>query len=241
MRYTEDSNAAAAMAEIIDEFTETPRFPRGEVAALYPTFTFTPPTESMGPLVKNVLLEIQTWDTKKSAWKKYMMVKLAADACSWTPTKPLPQNDYQWRVGYVRGAGTFMLPSFEARKVKAATLREPNWTEFTRTEIEAATPTPYSPTTYYGSFTAEDGEVTYSFSTVVGANKYALAVSVFDTKKESMKLWKKLVITPTAEDINAAVIDVTVKGHKVGESYTWSAQSLNYDHPKPVWPDWSAP
>jgi hypothetical protein len=236
MRDAADSNAGEAMTEIIDEFTETPRSPRGDVAAFKPAFTFTPPTESMGPAVKNVLLEIQKWDLKKLAWKKYMLVKLASDATSWTPTKPIPMNDYRWRTGYVRGAGTFTLPSGETQKIKAATLMEPNYTEFARTEVEAGDPTQLSPS---ASFTADATEKTYSFSTVAGADKYGLAVSFYDTKKESMKLWKKLVITPTAEDVNAAVVEVTIKGHKVDTYYEWSVQSLNYDNPKPVWPDWS--
>jgi hypothetical protein len=241
VRSTADGNAGEVITEMVSTLTETPREPNGETSSFKPVFTFIPPTDSMGPTVKNILLEIQKWDTKKSVWKKYMLLKLAADANSWTPTKPLPQGSYQWRTGYIRGAGTFMLPSGETRKVAAATLREVTWTAFTRVEIVAATPTPYEPTTYYGSFTAFDGEVIYSFSIVTGADKYGLAVSAYDETKGTWKLWKKLVITPTAEDVNAAVVDVTVKGHKVDGTYTWSVQSLNYDHPKPVWPDWSIP
>lgn len=118
MRTASDTNTGPAMLEIVDEITTTPRAPQGNVAAFKPVFTFVPPTESMGPLVKNILLEIQKWnvnpkDPNIGAWKKYMLVKLTdPNATSWTPLKPLPKGDYQWRVGYVRGAGTFLLRSF---------------------------------------------------------------------------------------------------------------------------------
>jgi hypothetical protein len=240
MRSASGGGAGPAMIEIVDEITDTPRSPRDSVAAFKPAFTFTPPTESMGPLVKNILLEIQKWNVnakvpEKSAWKKYMLVKLAdPNATSWTPPKPLPQGDYRWRVGYVRGAGTFTLPSFETRKVAAATLMEPNWIAFTRAEVVPGTPTMVSP---YSSFTAYDKEQNFTFSTVVGADSYALGISVYKESKTggAWKLWKKLIIKPSAADASAGTITVTVKGLTLNGSYEWSVQSLNYDHPKPVW------
>jgi len=243
MRTAEDTNTGPAMLEIVDEITTTPRSPRGSVAAFRPAFTFTPPTESMGPLVKNILIEIQKWNVnaktpEKSAWKKYMLVKLKdPNATSWTPPKPLPQGDYQWRVGYVRGAGTFTLPSFETRKVAAATLMEPNWTAFTRAEVAAAIPTLVSPDS---SFTAADKEQDFTFGTVVGADSYSLGIYAFkEPKKEgdvgTWKIWKKLTVKPSAADPNTGQITVTVKGLTLNGSYEWSVQSLNYDHPKPTW------
>lgn len=237
VRSASGSDAGEAMEEIIAEFTETPRSPRGDVAAFKPTFTFTPPTEAMGPAVKNVLLEIQQWKVnaktpEKSAWKKYMLVKLAGDATSWTPVKSLPQGDYKWRTGYVRGAGVFTLPSGTKTKIKAATLVEPNWTDFTRVEIEAAIPDMVSPD---DSFIATDKEVDYTFGTVPGATGYALGISTFKESAEggAWKLWKKVMVKPPA-DANAT-ITVTVKGHTLDAEYEWSVQSLNFDHPKPVW------
>ncbi len=245
-RYASGSDAGTAMLEIVDEITDTPRSPRDSVAAFKPAFTFNPPTESMGPLVKNILLEIQKWndntkDPSKSAWKKYMLVKLKdPNATSWTPTKTLPKGDYRWRAGYVRGAGTFTLPSLETRKVKAATLMEPNWTEFTREEVEAATPTMESPTSYkYTSFNASAKDVNYTFSTVVNADSYSLGIYCHKPKTAtgSYKLWKKLAIKPKVADVNAGEITVKVKGHTVdpNTTYEWSVQSLNYDNPKAVW------
>jgi hypothetical protein len=232
VRSTADSNAGEAMVAIVDEFTETPRSPRDNVGALKPAFTFTPPTEAMGPAVKNILLEIQKWDTKKLAWKKSMLVKLPAAATSWTPPKPLPQGDYQWRVGYVRGAGIFTLPSGVARKVAAATLMEVTWTAFTRVDIAATAPTQLSPSS---SFAAEAKDVNYTFSTVVGADSYALGISAFkeSTGGGAWKLWKKLTVKPKPADVTAGQITVKVKGHTIGTEYKWSVQSLNYDHPKP--------
>jgi hypothetical protein len=242
MRSASGSDAGLAMTEIIEEFTATPRSPRGDVAAFRPTFTFTPPTESMGPASKNVLLEIQKLnvnakDPNKSAWKKYMLLKLAGDATSWTPPKPLLKGDYKWRTGYVRGAGTFTFPSGTKTKVKAATLVEPNWTDFTRVEIEAATPTMFEPTTNsYTAFYPDTKDVNYVFSTVVGASSYALGISVFKESAEggAWKLWKKVTVKPPT-DPNAATITVKVKGHTIDAEYEWSVQSLNFDHPKPVW------
>lgn len=238
MRSTADSNAGAAVVEIVNEITDTPRSPRGDVAAFKPVFTFVPPTESMGPLVKNILLEIQKWDTKKSAWKKYMLVKLKdPNATSWTPLKPLPLGDYRWRTGYVRGAGTFTLPSFVTRKIAAATLMEPNWITFTRGEVVAGTPTMVSPTTSSSySFTATDKEVHYIFGTVVGADSYSLGIYAFKQPKTGIgtyKLWKKLAIKSSAADPNTGQVTVTVKGHTLDAAYEWSVQALNYDHPKP--------
>ncbi|MGD0573569.1 MAG: C39 family peptidase [Sedimentisphaerales bacterium] len=238
MQSATDSNTGVAMLEIVNEITTTPRSPRASIAAFKPVFTFIPPTESMGPLVKNILLEIQKWnvntkDPNKSVWKKYMLVKLAdPNATSWTPPKPLPQGDYQWRVGYVRGAGTFMLPSGETRKVAAATLMEPNWTAFTREEVVPATPTLVSP---YSSFTATDKEQDFIFDTVVGADAYALGISAQQPKTGTWKLWKKLTVKPSAADPNTGTITVTVKGLTLNGSYEWSVQALNYDNPKPVY------
>jgi hypothetical protein len=233
MRTTTDTNAGEAMLDIVNDITTTPRAPQNSVAAFKPVFTFTQPTESMGPLVKNILLEIQQWDTKKLAWKKYLLVKLTdPNATSWTPPKAIPKGDYRWRVGYVRGAGTFMLPSLVERKIAAATLMEPNWTTFTRAAVTPATPTMVSPSS---SFTAETKDVNYIFSTVVGADSYALGISAYKESKGvgTYKLWKKLTVKPSAADVNAAQITVKVKGHTINTAYEWSVQSLNYDHPKP--------
>ena len=240
MRTTADSNAGVAMLEIVDEITTTPRSPHGSVAAFRPVFTFTPPTESMGPLVKNVLLEIQKWNVnakspEKSAWKKFMLLKLAADATSWTPLKPLPKGDYQWRTGYVRGAGTFTLPSLVTQKIAAATLMEPNWIAFTRAEVVPAIPTMITPS--YSSFVPSDKEQSFTFSTVAGADSYALGIFVWKESKTggAWKVWKKLTIKPKTADLTAGQITVTVKGLTLNASYEWSVQALNFDHPKPVW------
>jgi hypothetical protein len=236
MRSSTSSDAGPAMLEIVNEITETPRSPRGSVAAFKPAFTFTPPTESMGPLVKNILLEIQQWNTKKSAWSKYMLVKLKdPNATSWAPPKPIPEGDYQWRVGYVRGAGIFTLPSGVERKVAAATLMEPNWTAFTRADVAAATPTMVTPSSSY--FTATDKEQSFTFSTVAGADSYALGIYAFKESKTggAWKIWKKITIKPKPADISAGQITITVKGLTLNASYEWTVQSLNYDHPKPVW------
>jgi hypothetical protein len=238
-RTTADGNAGDVMTDIVTTIT-SPRAPSGNVAIVKPVFTFTTPTESMGPLVKNVLLEIQKFNVnkvpEKSAWKKFMLLKLAGDANSWTPPKPLPKGDYRWRTGYVRGAGTFTLPSFETRTIAAATLMEPNWTTFTRTDMAATIPTMVSPTTSpSSSFTAYDKEVDYIFTPVAGADSYALGISTWKETKGvgAWKLWKKLTVKPSAVDPNTGQINVTVKGHTLNGSYEWSVQSLNYDHPKP--------
>lgn|GEM_PF-3513061 len=243
LRDAADSNAGEEMADIVATLIEaTPRSPLHSVESFKPVFTFTPTTDSMGPDVTNILLEIQKWDGKNDpnlskSWKKYMLVKLAPDANSWTPVKSLPIGDYRWRAGYVRGAGVFALPSGTTRKIKAAKLMEVEWSEFTRAEIEAATPTMYSPTTdSYTSFLAETKDVNYTFGTVVGATGYALGISVYQESKEvwSWKLWKKVTVKPPA-DPNATTITVKVTGHTVDPNvmYEWSVQSLNLDHPKP--------
>jgi hypothetical protein len=185
----------------------------------------------MGPVVKNILLEIQQWDVKKSLWKKYLLVKLLPDATSWTPTKTLPIGDYKWRVGYSRGSGTFLLPSAEPSKIKAATLMEPNWTEFTRLEVAAVAPTPYTPTTSFTTFYAAATDVNYTFSTVVGADKYAMQIWRYCPDDLIWKVWKKLTIkAPTDSD----VIEVIVKKHVIDTTeYLWQVQSLNFDTPKP--------
>jgi hypothetical protein len=242
MRTTTDANAGDTMLDIVNDITTTPRAPEGSVAAFKPVFTFTPPTESMGPLVKSILLEIQKWNVnaknpEKSGWKKYLLVTLKdPNATSWTPPKPLPKGDYRWRAGYNRGAGTFMLPSLVTRKVAAATLMEPNWITFTRADMPAATPTMVLPTTSsYYSFTPTTKDVNYVFSTVSGADSYALGIAAYKEVKDvwGWKLWKKLTVKPKPADIAAGQITVKVKGHTVGTSYEWTVQSMNFDHPKP--------
>jgi len=243
VRNASDSNAGEEMADIVSTLVEaTPRSPLHSVESLKPLFTFTPTTDSMGPAVKNILLEIQKLnvnakDPNKSTWKKFMLVTLAGDANSWTPLKPLPKGDYRWRTGYVRGAGVFALPSGTTTKIKAAKLMEVEWTAFTRAEIEATAPAMYSPTTNpYTSFTATDKEQDYTFGTVAGASGYGLGISTYKESKTggAWKVWKKVTVKPPA-DANATTVTVTVKGHTVGTAYEWSVQSLNFDHPKPVW------
>lgn len=223
-----------AMDDLIDEFTETPRFPRDETMSLKPVFSFIPPTESMGPPVKNVLLEIQKWKTKKAAWKRYKKKKLSDTATSWTCTKPLPKGDYRWRVGYVRKSGIFTLPSGESRKIKGATLVEVDWTEFTRVHVDPSNPEQLTPSS---SFTAASKKISYKFTAAVNATKYAMKIYRQNSKGE-WKRWKKLKVKPSKKDPTATILEVKVKGHKIGAEYIWYVQSLNYDRPKPVDDAW---
>ncbi len=231
-RYAEAAgDVGAAMADLIDEFTVTPRFPRDEIQSFKPVFSFIPPTESMGPPVKNMLLEIQKWDAKKSDWKKYKKIKLSDTATSWTPTKAFPKDDYRWRAGYARSGGTFMLPSGDSRKMKGATLMETDWTEFTRAQVDPADPEQLTPDS---SFVADAKEISYQFTAAVNAEKYAIEIYDLSTGKRK----KKLTVKPPKNDPSAEILEVVVKGHKVGTTYFWRVQSLNYDRPKPVEDAW---
>ena len=98
--------------------------------------------------------------------------------------------------------------------------------------MPATTPTQVSP---YSSFYASTKDVNYVFSTVAGADSYALGIAAYKEVKEvwGYKLWKKLTVKPKPADIAAGQITVKVKGHTVGTEYEWTVQSMNFDHPKP--------
>ncbi|MFZ0034545.1 MAG: papain-like cysteine protease family protein [Sedimentisphaerales bacterium] len=242
-RYVDYGGAADAMSDVIDEFTATPRFPRGDTTSFMPVFTFTPPSESMGPPAKNILLEIQKLkvdsDPNTSTnWKNYLKVKLAKDATSWKPTKIFPQGNYRWRLGYVYSAGPLMLPSGASRTIKGATLMETDWTEFTRVEVEPSAPVQLTPASAFTADDANDKVIHYQFNSAVNASSYAMEIYKYDTKKCVYKCWKKLTVKPPAKDPTAEILDVKVSGHTIGSLYRWRVQSLNYDRPKPDPYDW---
>jgi hypothetical protein len=225
------------MTDMIFEFAPNTRSPDGNVAALKPAFRFVPPTESMGPPVKNILLEIQKWNENlknpsKSVWKNYKKVTLPASAASWTPPAPLPMGDYKWRLGYTRGSGTFLLPDPNAKpsKMAGATLMEPNFTDFTRVRVEPSDPEQYTPS---DNFTATTKDIYYEFYTAANASSYAMEIWHYDIVKSSWILWKKLTVKPSAKDLSAEYLYVNVSGHIIdaskGSHYQWRIQSLNYD------------
>jgi hypothetical protein len=237
MRTTASTDAGSAMEDMVYEIIEQPRFPDGNVAAFKPVFTFVPPTESMGPPVKNILLELQNWkvnkDPNRSAWKNYKKVTLPAAATSWTPTITLPRGDYRWRLGYIRGSGTFLLPDASSSRIAGATLMEPNLTEFTRVLVTPGDPTQYSPS---DDFSAYAKDIHYGFYTGANATSYALEIWHYDIKKSCWKVWKKLTVKPPTKNPSATYLDVKVTGHIIdaskGSHYQWRVQSLNYDRTK---------
>jgi len=238
VRSVGDSNAGDVIKEMVDEFTETPRTPRGDTQAFKPVFTFTPPTESMGPSAKNILLELQNFkvakDPNKSAWKNYKKVTLPLTATTWTPIVILPRASYRWRVGYTRPGGVLTFPDGTSEKMAGATLMEPNWTEFTRVRVAPSDPTQLEPD---DAFTALAKVIHYQFTAAVNASSYAMEIWHWDIKKLCWTRWKSLTVKPSAKDPNSAeILDVKVSGHIIdpnkGAGYRWRVESLNYDRPK---------
>ncbi len=226
------TNLVAALAEAMTGLDGPSRHPAGETRALKPAFAFVPPSESMGPPVTTVLVELQKLSTRNWVWKPYKKVKLPPGAAGWVPPATLPQGSYRWRLGYARTAGVFTLPSGETRPVRAATVMEPEWTAFTRDLVLPQQPSPLAPAT---TFVAAGAVETYRFTSAIHAEKYALEVWAFDPVKRVWKRWKRLTVTPPRADPGAAVLEVALKGHTPGVTYYWRVQSLNIDRPKAVW------
>lgn len=239
---TDASGVVAAMNGMIDEFTATPSYPQGDTKALKPTFTFVTPSESMGPPIDKVLLELQVWNTACLKWRNYKKITLPDTASSWVPTMPLPLGKYQWRIGYSRKAGVFTLPDGTSKKVAGASIMEDGWTEFTRLEVIPLSPVQLSPSSSFTATVADCIKKEYTFSSAVNAEKYAFEVWKFDPLAKKgigeWKRWKNLTVKPPAVDPTATVLEVTVSGHKIDAAYRWRVQSLNYDNPKPVDGSW---
>jgi hypothetical protein len=223
----------AAVAGLIDEFTETPRFPRGETAAFVPTFTFQPPTESMLPPISTYMIELQRYDTKSGSWKNYKKTTLPGYVTTWIPKKPLPLGDYRWRLGYVRKAGLFTLPSGATETIKGASVVEQDWTTFTRAVVTPGDPVLLTPESF---FTATGKTVTYRFATAVNADAYAMEI----WKLGAGKPFKKRTVRAPKMNPGATVLEVAVGNHVPGASYSWRVQGLNYDSPKPLIDAWGS-
>lgn len=243
------SETTAGLNAIVQSVAESPRFPKGETAAIYPAFTFD--AVGAGGMFKDatgLLLELQKFDTKKDAWKKVRLTSIKDPTAKvYQSTKPLAQGEYRWRLGFKRPATNLYLPSLadetetevngaevgapgepdpkrKGLKVKAAVSFEPEYTEFTRVENLPARPTRLTPST--SSFTATDAKVEFTFGTVPGATSYVLQIL------QGSKVLKKLALKPPAKDRDVASLTKTIGGFKSGESYSWRVQALNYDRPK---------
>ena len=232
--YADAANGVpAAIAAIIDDFTVAPNYPKGDVAAFKPVFTFTPPAGETGLKIAKLYLEIQTLAMNRSSakWNKFVKVTLPPGSSSWMPTKSFLKGEYRWRTGMSTKTGTFTLPSGTTRKAKGATVMQADWTEVTRTDVAPGTPTQITPPS---GFEGSTRSMKFQIGAATNADRYAVEMY----KAGAMKAFKKLTVKLPVGKPNAEIIEFNVSGIKIGTIYTWRIQALNMDHPKPVSDAW---
>lgn len=231
-----DADSAADVVpnieEMVDDFTDNPRAPKGDVVSSKPMFSFVLPLDTMNSAEQKFFLEIQRFKDKSSKWNKFKKFKIKSDdAKNFSLVKPLRIGKYRWRIGYKRKKSVFTLPSGESKKVKGGKFAEEDWTEFNRLEVVPQNPNLLEPSS---TFTAADKKITYRLGTAVNANKYIVEIY----KSGESKPWKSFKLKPSKGEEISDVLEKSVGGHKVGDVYSWRAQSLNDDRRKPVETGW---
>jgi hypothetical protein len=235
---------------IVESVAASPRFPKGETSAIYPTFVFEP--NGVGGMAADataLVVEVQKFDPKKEIFKRMRLINIKDPKLTlYQSTKPFVQGEYRWRLGFKRPGGKLFLPSVGEEvppdgvtvepegsldavkatvKTAAKVTLETEFTEFARTENLPANPLRLAPAS---SFTATDKVVEFSFGAVPGATKYVL--QVLQTIDGQEKVVKSAALKPPKNDPSAAALTKTLKGFKVDEVYRWRVQALNFDRPK---------
>jgi hypothetical protein len=200
-------------------------YPIGSVAAFQPKFSFNLTGIGMGKVPSYYKIQILQSNAVKKTWSTYLTAKLTTN--TYTPTKPMSIGTYQWRIGFEQPASTITSPSGTVLgKIKAAFIYENNYTEFQREQILPGDATIVSPSSY---FVATNKSQTYVFDAGVNASSYYIVI----TDNTKGKVFKKLTVKPPKANPNASPLSVKVTGHTVGHYYSWTIESLNFDHPKP--------
>ena len=246
---------SAGLEAIVNSVAESPRFPKGNIGAIYPTYSFEPiGSGSMFADATGLVIELQKFDVKKSAWKRLRLITIKdPKATVYESTLPLPQAGYRWRLGFKRPASNVYLPSLDKDTpptnpeqdaigekdskrttiaAKAVVTFEADYSEFTRVANLPARPTRLLPSS--SSFTASDTKVEFQFGTVPGATSYVLEVlqNVVVKGVTVTKVFKHVALKPPTDDARVEALSKTLTGFKVGNTYTWRLQGLNYDRPK---------
>ncbi|MFA6290449.1 MAG: hypothetical protein WC637_01635 [Victivallales bacterium] len=222
---TSGGDAGAGLQAIVDSVADSPRFPKDQTTAIYPTFVFEPiGNAAMGAPSTATLIEIQKRNPKTLKYSLLRLVTLKDPTDTiWESTLPFPQGHYRWRLGFRHPATKLYLPSLGTSETSAAsTVFEDVYTEFDRTANPPGNVTPVLPNSGIYAQT----KVEYSFGAVPGATKYVIEIYA-DGKK-----WRTLTVMPPRTDPDASVLKVNVSGHRAGVFYTWRIQALNYDRPK---------
>lgn len=222
---TSGGDVGANLQAIVDSVAESPRFPKGETSAIYPTFVFEPlGNGGMGAPSTRTLIEIQKQNPVTLNYSRFRLITLKDPTQTlWTSTLPFPQAHYRWRLGFKRPAVKLFLPATGGRvATPAKTVFETEFTEFDRTPSIPGRVTIIAPNS--GEYT--EAAVEYSFGSVPGATKYVIEIYAAGRK------WKTLTARPPASDPGAAVLKVLVRGHRADVFYNWRVQALNYDRPK---------
>lgn len=222
------SQVGTALNSIVDEISENPRFPRGEVASFRPSFAFSPPGNGMLNPPLYITLDLMRYSSTRDTWKPYKRARIGADSTSYTSSTPLPLGVYRWRLTGMQPKTQLLLPNSVAVSIKGGARSETEWTEFERT---LSLPGNVSSRFPNASHTASTRTVNYTWEAAPNTSKYAIRIY------RGGRLWKSLVVAEPRTSTSSAR-QVKVTGHKVGASYTWQIQTLNFDRPKPVASDW---
>jgi hypothetical protein len=229
------SQISSALTQISSNLVAEVRAPRGTNSAIKPVFAFDSlPATQMDAPVKSSYLEVLSKKVSKSGtnWVKYKKIKV--NSTSYSSTQPFPTNSYRWHLSYVSSPSKFTYPNGDTAKLPGGSFSEESWTEFSRVFSTPGTPSQLAPNYY---FTATNPTMTYSITKAVNADAYAIRI-FRGYSAISTNLFKSLVIKPPAKGTNSS-LSVKVPGHKVGTSYIWQVQGLNYDRKKPDTNAWT--
>jgi hypothetical protein len=216
------SQAAEAFGTIFNDIAKG-RFPVGEIADGYPTFEFpsiVAPSLGGGPSIKNVSVQIQTYDQKRERWRNIRRLKVPTGAVSQVANKRLlPVGNYRWLL---TGKASSVIPTYPdgstSPKVKGGKFTEDEFTEFARLPNPPGTVTKFTPTTNLPS--GKTFEVFFEDQ----ANTDAFAIRTVIGGKSRTTIVRRARVGDGGEGVLSAVIKV-----KPNESFSWYIQGLNYD------------
>lgn len=217
-------DVAGAIGQAVNQAVDG-NYPVGAVASLQPMFTFTLTGVGMTKSPSSYKIQILQSNALKGTWTTYLSATLKTN--HYTPTKPMPAGTYQWHVGFEQPATTIESPDATVLAKTPAEFVYPNsYTEFEREPILPGTADLVTPGSY---FYASTSAITYEFDAGLNATSYYIVIRDNTTGK----VFKKLTVQPPKNNPHASPLSVKLTGHKVGHDYSWTIESLNFDHPKP--------
>jgi hypothetical protein len=225
------SGSSVEVAELIEDAfvdIETGRFPVGSTTESKPTFTFEPPGGEAGgaPLIKNLSIQLETYDAKRNRWRSYRTFKIKDPAArSFTLPKSLPPGRYRWRLAGSVVPGKEILPDgTPASTGEKGKFVEETYVEFDRAANPPRTIQKITPTNQ----TPKDKTHVLEFRDEALADAFAVRVLTPGKGKPKTYIFKR---AKTMAGSQPQTLKVSIKT-KPEEAFSWFIQGLNLDRKK---------